>query len=144
MAKKRVFLDECCGELGACFPAKAHIFTAKHLGVSGKEDPTVIDKAVTKKCLIITVNKDFVDYYRDHVWRKGKRGTFFFGLIFMKPSQTLSRTEQLNKALAAIEWNDTRRHDDLILVSAEGKTKHVRLCHPECAEAFPPEQQVWA
>jgi hypothetical protein len=33
MAKKRVFLDECCGEddLQDCFPSKAHVYRAKNL-----------------------------------------------------------------------------------------------------------------
>jgi hypothetical protein len=64
MAKKRVFLDECCGEddLKDCFPAKAHVYRAKDFGVSGKEYPTVIDHAIKRGCLIITVNKDFIDY----------------------------------------------------------------------------------
>ena len=41
MAKKRVFLDECCGEddLKDCFPAKTHVYTAKDFGVSGKKTP---------------------------------------------------------------------------------------------------------
>ena len=35
-----------------------------------------IDAAVRKKCSIITVNKDFLDYYRDHPMRKGKWGKY--------------------------------------------------------------------
>jgi predicted nuclease of predicted toxin-antitoxin system len=75
--KKRVFLDECCGEVGSVFGTKAHVYTAKDLGVTGKEDPRVIDKAIDKKCLIVTVNKDFVGYYRNHRRRNGKNGEFF-------------------------------------------------------------------
>jgi hypothetical protein len=145
MAKKRVFLDECCGEddLKDCFPAKAHVYVAKDFGVRGKEDPKVIDRAIKRGCLIITVNKDFVDYYRDHAFRKGKNGTFFYGLIFLKPSKIMSRQMQLRSALKDIDWEDTRRHDDLIFVSAGGKTRHARLCHLECAAEFPADQTEW-
>jgi uncharacterized protein DUF5615 len=142
MAKKRVFLDECCGEddLRNCFPSKAHIYRANDFGVRGKEDPAVIDHAIRRGCLIITVNKDFVDYYRNHAFRKGKNGTFFYGLIFMKASKVMSRKDQLRSALKEIAWTETRQHDDLIFVSAEGKTRHERLCHPECAAEFPADQ----
>jgi len=146
MAKKRVFLDECCGEddLRTCFPAKAHVYVAADFGVRGKEDPKVIDEAIKRGCLIVTVNKDFVDYYRDHTRRKGKNGTYFYGLIFLKPSKIMTRREQLQTALKEIAWGETRDHDDLIFVSAEGKTRHERLCHPECAAKFPADQQDWA
>jgi len=146
MAKKRVFLDECCGEddLKDCFPSKAHVYRAKDFGVSGKEDPAVIDHAIKRGCLIITVNKDFIDYYRNHTFRKGKNGTFFYGLIFLKASKSMSRQTQLKAALKEIAWTETRQHDDLIFVSAEGKTKHERLCHPECAAKFPADQTEWS
>lgn len=146
MAKKRVFLDECCGEdaLKDCFPPKSHVYVAKDFGVRGKEDPKVIDKAIKRGCLIITVNKDFVDYYRNHAFRKGKRGTFFYGLIFIKPSKVMTRQMQLKAALRDMSWDDTRRHDDLILVSGDGNTRHARLCHPECAAEFPIDQTEWA
>jgi len=141
--KKRVFLDECCGELGSVFGPKAHVYTAKDLGVMGKEDTSVIDKAFKKKCLIVTVNKDFVAYYRNHPRRKGKNGTFFYGLIFLKNSRQLTRRKQLKIALAHTDWDDTRQHDDLIRVSAEGRTRHERLCHTQCAAEFPKEQSEW-
>ncbi|MBT9331484.1 DUF5615 family PIN-like protein [Paracidobacterium acidisoli] len=146
MAKKRVFLDECCGEDGlrTCFPDKAHVYIAADFGVRGKEDPTVIDEAIKRGCLIITVNKDFVDYYRDHRRCKGKNGTFFYGLIFLKSSKTMTRRQQLQAALKEIAWAETRDHDDLVFVSATGKTRHERLCHPECAAAFPAEQGTWS
>lgn len=145
MAKKRVFLDECCAEDGlkTCFAEKDHVYVAANFGVRGKEDTTVIDKAVRKGCLIITVNKDFVDYYRNHTHRKGKKGTWFYGLIFLKPSKIMPRREQLRAALRMIDWQDTRHHDDLIFVSALGKTRQERLCHPECAAEFPAEQGEW-
>lgn len=145
VAKKRVFLDECCGEDGlrTCFPGKAHVYVAANFGVRGKEDPTVIDEAIKRGCLIITVNKDFVDYYRNHRRRKGKNGTYFYGLIFLKPSRTMARRKQLQAALKEIAWAETRDHDDIVLVSATGKTRHERLCYPECAAAFPADQQEW-
>jgi hypothetical protein len=145
VAKKRVFLDECCGEDGlkTCFPMKSHVFVAVDFGVPGKEDPAVIDRATKRGCLIVTVNKDFVEYYSDHIRRKGKHGTFFYGLIFLKPSKIMTRREQLLAALKDIDWNDTRKHDDLIYVSAEGKTRHIRLCHPDCAAEFPADQGEW-
>jgi len=144
MAKKRVFLDECCGEdLRSCFPPKAHVFTAKDLGVTGKEDTKVIDKAITRHCLIVTVNKDFLDYYRSHPLRQGKKATFFYGLIFLKFSQSLTKKQQLGNALRSIAWEESRQHDDLIVVSASGKTKHERLCHTDCAAEFSKDQPDW-
>jgi len=143
MPKKRIFLDECNSDLGHVFGAKAHIYTARSLGVTGAEDTRVIDEAVKKKCLIVTVNKDFVDYYREHPRRKGKNGTYFYGLIFLKQSHQLTRERQLRKALKEIAWEDTREHDDLVRVSATGKTRHERLCHEECAAEFPKDQKEW-
>jgi len=143
MAKKRVFLDECVSELGHVFGAKAHVYTARDLGVNGREDATVIEKAFKLKCLIVTVNRDFLDYYYNHPRRKGKRGVYFYGLIFLKPSRQLTREKRLRLALKEIEWEETRQHDDLVRVSAAGKTRHERLCHPECAAAFPEDQKRW-
>nr|WP_147325006.1 hypothetical protein [Paracidobacterium acidisoli] len=120
------------------------MYIAADFGVRGKEDPTVIDEAIKRGCLIITVNKDFVDYYRDHRRCKGKNGTFFYGLIFLKSSKTMTRRQQLQAALKEIAWAETRDHDDLVFVSATGKTRHERLCHPECAAAFPAEQGTWS
>jgi len=77
--KKRIFLDECCSDLGSVFGPKAHVYTAKDLGVTGKEDVSVIEKAFDKKCLIVTANKDFVDYYRNHPRRKEKMGSISTG-----------------------------------------------------------------
>jgi hypothetical protein len=134
--KKRVFLDEQLGpELRTIFGAKAHVHTAKDLGVTGTHDLRVIDKAVHAKCLIVTANKDFVDYYRNHPLRRGTL-SFFYGLIFLKHSSQLPRREQLRRALREIAWGETRDHDDLITVYANGHTGHERLCHPECAREF--------
>jgi len=143
MARKRIFLDECNSDLGHVFGPKAHVYTAKDFGISGKEDPRAIDAAVKRKCSIVTVNRDFLDYYRDHPMRKGKWGKYGYGLIFLKPSKQLTRDEQLRRGIRALEWDDTREHDDLVWVSADGRTRLERLCHEECAKEFPKEQQEW-
>lgn len=136
MAKKRVFLDEHLGlELKTLFGSKAIVLTARDLGVTGTEDPHVIDKAVRSKCLIVTANRDFVQYYRSHPLR-GRVLNYFYGLIFLKHSHIMPRHEQLKRALKQIAWKETRNHDDLITVYANGQTAHERLCHPECAREF--------
>jgi hypothetical protein len=38
MARKRVFLDECVSDLGRVFGPKAHVYTARDLGVAGEGD----------------------------------------------------------------------------------------------------------
>jgi len=119
------------------------VYTAKDFGISGKEDARVIDEAFRRKCLIVTVNNDFLQYYRKHPMRAGKRGVYGYGLIFLKASKQLTREQQLRVAVRAVEWADTREHDDLVWVSADGKTRLERLCHPECAAEFPKEQMEW-
>ena len=141
MPKKRIFLDECCQDLKSSFAVKSHVYTAKELGLLGKEDTKVIDKAIEKRCLIVTVNKDFLDYYRDHAMRRQHR--WGYGLIFLKPSKTLTKQEQLKRAIDDMAWKDTRDHDDLVMVSATGLTKHERLCHPACAAEFPKDETEW-
>jgi hypothetical protein len=143
MARKRVFLDECNGDLGYVFSPKDHVYTVRDFGIAGKEDTRAIDEAVKRKCLIVTVNKDFVEYYRNHPMRKGKRGKYGYGLIFLKSSKQLTREQQLRIAVRALEWDDTREHDDLVWVAADGKTRLERLCHPECAAEFLREQTEW-
>jgi hypothetical protein len=143
MARKRIFLDECNSDLRPVFGPKDHVYTAKDFGITGKEDPKAIDAAVQKKCSIVTVNKDFVDYYRSHPMRKGKWGKYGYGLIFLKHSKLFSRAEQLRRGIRALEWEDTRDHDDLVWVSADGRTRLERLCHEECAKEFPKEQTEW-
>lgn len=136
MPKKRVFLDECVEpELANIFGTKAHVYTARDLGVNGAADPAVIDRAVGQKCLIVTLNKDFVDYYKNHPLRKGSP-SYFYGLIYLKPVKGTSRERQLRMAMKEIAWNETREHDDLITVYPDGRTHHTRLCHPECAKEF--------
>lgn len=136
MARKRVFFDECVGgaDLEKVFGNKAHVYTARDLGVSGREDIGVIDRAVSKKCVIVTVNKDFLLYYRNHERRRS--GFYFYGLIFLRPSKILSRAEQLRKAVRDIAWEETRDHDDLITVHGDGTCTHERLCHRKCAQEF--------
>ena len=143
MARKRVFLDECNSDLRRVFGPKDHVHTAVDFGIAGKEDVRVIDEAVRRKCLIVTVNKDLVGYYREHRMRKGRHGIFGYGLIFLKRSSRLTREQQLRLAIRGLEWADTREHDDLVWVSADGKTRLERLCHPECAAEFPREQTEW-
>jgi hypothetical protein len=87
MARKRIFLDECNSDLGHVFAPKDHVYTAKDFGITGKEDLKAIDAAVKKKCSIVTVNKDFLDYYRDHPMRKGKWGKYGYGLILPEAQQ---------------------------------------------------------
>lgn len=137
MAKKRVFLDEQLEhELKTVFGPKDHVYTAKDFGVTGAQDPRVIDKAVRAKCLIVTADKNFVQYYKNHPLRKRKGAPFFYGLILLKHSNQLPRKEQLRRALKEVAWGETRDHDDLITVYADGHTGHERLCHPGCAKEF--------
>lgn len=55
MARKRVLLDECVGreEQASLFGRKAHVYTACDLAVTGKEDPTVIIRAIEKGALLL-------------------------------------------------------------------------------------------
>ena len=140
MARKRIFLDECCSDLRSVFGPKDHVYTARDFGIAGKEDSPVIDEAVKRKCTIVTVNKDFLTYYRDHPMRRGKWGKYGYGLIFLKNSHKLSRKRQLRAGVRAVEWDDTREHDDLVWVSADGRTRLERLCHKECAAEFPADR----
>jgi Domain of unknown function (DUF5615) len=134
VARKRVFLDEQLEPfLKICFGRKAHVYTAGDLGVRGFEDARVIDRAVRKKCMVVTKNRDFVDYYRNHPLRKGHSVSYFYGLIFLKPCSSLSDEVRLRRALTEIAWDETRDHDDLVTVHANGSTSHERLCHEECA-----------
>jgi hypothetical protein len=63
------------------------VYTARDFGIAGKEDPQAIDEAVRRKCSIVSVNKDFLQYYRDHPMRKGKWGKYGYGLIFFEAEQ---------------------------------------------------------
>ena len=105
------------------FPKKVQVYTVPELGLSGKEDRIVIEEGVRKKCLIVTANKDFVPEYRKHEWRKGKDGRFFYGLIFLKESRSLTRIEQLKLAMKKIDY----KCDDIITVTASGEIKRERI-----------------
>ena len=124
MARSRVLLDEDIPDaLRTVFPRKTQVSTVAEIGFSGKEDRLVIEEAVRLKSLIVTADKDFVPAYRKHDWRKGKDGRFFWGLIFLKPSKTLTQSEQLKIAIKAID----RQYDDIITVSATGRIHGERV-----------------
>src|SRR5258708_17909484 len=130
MPKLRVLLDENLGaNVEKAFSKKVPVYTVTDFGVRRAEDRIVIEKAVAKKCLIVTANKDFVDHYKKHHWRDGRDGRFFYGLIFLKHSTTLTRLQQLKRAAKKINY----LHDDLITVSATGAVKCERLCGFDCA-----------
>ena len=118
-----------------------HVYTARDCGIAGKEDPQATDEAVRRKRSIVTVNKDFLQYYRDHPMRKGKWGKYGSGLIFLKPSKQLTLAEQLRRGVRSLAWGDTREHDDLAW--ADGRRRLERLGHEECAAEFPKEQREW-
>ena len=128
MAKIRVLLDENIDpELKAAFGKKIPVYTVSDLDLSGAEDKLVIEAAVHKKCLIVTANYDFVEFYRNHEWRKGRDGRFFYGLIFLRHSTTKTRLQQLKAAIKQIRPD----HDDLITVSSAGVVSHEQLEPPE-------------
>ena len=124
MATLRVLLDEDVStELKDVFPKKIQVHTVAALGMSGKEDRLVIEEAIQKKCLIVTANNDFVDFYKNHDWRKGHDGRYFYGLIFLKHSKVLTRSQQLKLAIKEID----PRYDDILTVSASGHVTRQRL-----------------
>jgi predicted nuclease of predicted toxin-antitoxin system len=124
VAKLRVLLDEDIPpELEAAFPRKTQVYTVAGLGMSGAEDIAVIEEAVSKKCLIVTANRDFVPVYRNHEWRTGRDRRYFWGLIFLKNSNTMSKLEQLKRAIKAID----NQFDDILTVSSRGLVTRERL-----------------
>ena len=124
MAKLRVLLDEDVDvQVRAAFPKSLQVYTVAALGISGANDTFVIEEAIARKCLIVTANKDFVDFYKNHEWRKGRDGRFFYGLIFLKSSRTISQLDQLKLAIKEIE----HRYDDLLTVYANGTVTRERL-----------------
>jgi hypothetical protein len=92
-----------------------------------------------KRVLLDECNTDLGHVFgpKDHVFTARDFG------IAGKPSKRLTREQQLRIAVRALEWDDTREHNDLVRVSAEGKTRLERLCHPECAAEFPTDQTEW-
>jgi len=124
LAKLRVLLDEDIpDDLKYLFPKKTQVYTVAGLGLSGMEDRLVIEEAVHKRCLIVTANKDFVPEYRNHDWRKGKDERFFWGLIFLKASKSMTQSDQLKRGIKAIN----PRYDDIITVSATGHITRERI-----------------
>jgi predicted nuclease of predicted toxin-antitoxin system len=124
VAKLRVLLDEdIAAQLEDAFPRKIQVYTVAGLGMSGADDITVVEEAVSKKCLIVTANKDFVPVYRNHPWRKGRDRRYFWGLIFLKNSTAMSKVEQLKRAIKAIDT----QFDDILTVSSTGLVSRERL-----------------
>jgi predicted nuclease of predicted toxin-antitoxin system len=124
LGKLRALLDEDIpDDLKSLFPKKTQVYTVAGLGLSGIEDRLVIEEAVHKKCLIVTANKDFVPEYRDHEWRKGKDGRFFWGLIFLRASKSMTQSDQLKRGIKAIN----PQYDDIITVSATGHISRERM-----------------
>lgn len=124
MAKLRVLLDEdIADQLKGAFPKKIQVYTVAGLGMSGAEDIAVIEEAVSKKCLIVTANKDFIPVYRNHDWRKGRDRRYFWGLIFLKNSNAIGKLEQLKRAIKEIDY----QFDDILTVSSTGLVTRQRL-----------------
>jgi hypothetical protein len=97
-------LDKNLGpELKKAFGRKIPVYTVADLGMSGADDTRVIEKGVRRKCLLVTANADFVDFYRNHEWRKGRDGRFFYSLIFLKHSTTMTKLQQLKVAVKKIK-----------------------------------------
>jgi hypothetical protein len=117
VAKLRVLLDENLSrDLAKAFARKIPVYTVAALGLSGAGDPRIIEEAVYKKCLIVTADRKFMDVYRNHEWRKGHDGRYFYGLIFLTEDKTTGQLRQLRLATPKI----TPEHDDLITVSSSG------------------------
>ena len=117
MPKLRVFLDENLSrDLGKAFPKKVPVYTVDDLGLSGADDQRIIEQAVYRKCLIVTADRKFMDTYRNHEWRKGHDGRYFYGLIFLTEDKTTAQLRQLKLAIPRI----TPENDDLLTVSSAG------------------------
>jgi predicted nuclease of predicted toxin-antitoxin system len=124
VAKLRVLLDEdIADELKDAFPRKIQVYTVAGLGMSGAEDIAVVEEAVSKKCLIVTANKDFLPVYKNHDWRRGRDRRYFWGLIFLKNSNAISKLEQLRRAIKEIDY----QFDDILTVSSTGLVTRERL-----------------
>lgn len=136
--KKRVLLDEhIAGEIGTLFGAKAHVYEAAKVGLSRKPDDQVIDFAIDRKCFIVTNDQEFVETYRQHPRPRSRRGPhFFYGLMLVRAHEPETQARHVRKALAETMWDQTRQHDDVIIIDRDGNTHHVRLCHPECAKEY--------
>jgi hypothetical protein len=119
-----VLLDEDVRiDVKTAFAAKVQVHTVPSLGISGADDTFVIEEAVARKCLIVTANKDFVPAYRNHEWRKGRDRRYFWGLVFLKHSTTISQLQQLKLAIKEIN----HEYDDILTVSSGGFVTRERL-----------------
>ncbi len=136
--RKRVLLDEHLSEdIAGVFGPRDHVYLAKDVDLKGKPDRDVIDFAINKKCLIITNDAGLVNDYRNHPQRRSKRGIqFFYGLIYVRADSDVARKRHIAIAVREMAWGESRQHDDLVIVSRDGKTEHYRLCHAECAAEF--------
>lgn len=110
-------------DVRTAFPSKIQVHTVASLGISGAEDTFVIGEAIARRCLIVTANKDFVPAYRNHEFRKGRDRRYFWGLIFLKYSTTMSQLEQLKRAVREIDYEN----DDILTVSSTGIVVRERL-----------------
>jgi Domain of unknown function (DUF5615) len=138
--KKRVFLDEDIDpSLSKVFGARAHVYTAKALGVLGCDDTAVITAAIKKGCLIVTANKDFIGYYRKHPLRGPN--SFFYGLIFLSAHGSFEQKRQLRDAMKQFSWAETRMHDGLVVAYSDGKVCREWLCHVDCAKDFAEQER---
>lgn len=136
--RKRVLLDEhLSAEIAEVFGTRDHVYLAKDVGLEGKPDRDVIKFAINKKCLIITNDEGLVNDYRNHPQRRSKRGVrFFYGLIYVRADSDITRKRHIAQAVKEMAWGESRQHDDLVIISRDGKTEHYRLCHTECAAEF--------
>lgn len=136
--RRRVLLDEHLSpDIASVFGQRAYVHIAAEVGLAGKPDSDVIDYAIAKGCMIITNDAGLVQQYKSDPRRRTKRGLgFFWGLIYVRAETNEERKRHIAKALKEIAWQESRRHDDLIVISRDGETEHFRLCHPECAAAL--------
>ena len=103
-------------DLGKVFSKKVPVHTVENLGISGAADEIVIAEAISKKCLMVTHDRKFVDMYRNHEYRKGKDWRYFYGLIFLSESTETAQLRQLKLAVSRIK----PERDNLITVSPSG------------------------
>jgi hypothetical protein len=117
--RRRVLLDEHLGDsVEELFGPRAFVHIAKDVGLESKPDQALIDYAINRKCLIITNDEGLVERYKAHPSRRAKhRGlNFFYGMIYVRADTEFSRKRHIAQALKKIAWDETRRHDDLIIL----------------------------
>lgn len=140
--RKRVLLDEHLSpDIATVFGPKDHVHIAAEVGLAGKPDGDVIDYAIAKGCMIITNDEGLVQQYKSDPRRRTKHGMgFFYGLIYVRAETNEERKRHIAKALKELAWDESRQHDDLIVIARDGKTEHFRLCHAECAAELDREE----